>query len=197
MIAAVGALMPRLGRGLATIVAALVLAAPAAGQGTALPLKDLMGVYLGRATVRDTETNQTETRDIDVEMTPFDRNGFRIRWINVTLVDGKRNVPGVKRRVSELAFRPAKGRNFYVEAPEVNVFAEREESEPMGGDPVRWAVRDANGLHVYSFSILDDGRYELQSYTRRRVGDGIELRYERVVDGKLLRSIEGRAVKLE
>jgi hypothetical protein len=197
MIAGVGALMPRLGRGFATLVAALVLAAPAAGQGTALPLKDLMGVYLGRATVRDTETNQTEERDIDVEMTPFDRNGFRIRWINVTLVDGKRNVPGVKRRVSELAFRPAKGRNFYVEAPEVNVFAEREESEPMGGDPVRWAVRDANGLHVYSFSILDDGRYELQSYTRRRVGDGIELRYERVVDGKLLRSIEGRAIKLE
>jgi hypothetical protein len=58
-------------------------------------------------------------------------------------------------------------------------------------------VRDAAGLTIYSFSILEDGRYELQTYTRRRSGDGIELRYERVVDGKVLRSIEGSAVKIE
>jgi len=62
---------------------------------------------------------------------------------------------------------------------------------------VRWAVHDAAGLHVYSFVILDDGRYELQTYTRRRVGTGLELRYERVVDGKLLRTIDGRAVRVQ
>lgn len=187
----------RVGMWAAAVAIAVALIAPSPARSQVVPLADMMGVYLGRATVKDADSNRTEERDIDVEMTPFDRTGFRIRWVNVTLVDGKRNVPGVKRRVSELAFRPAKGRNFYVEAPEINVFAEREEMTPMGGDPVRWAVRDAAGLTIYSFSILEDGRYELQTYTRRRSGDGIELRYERVVDGKVLRSIEGSAVKIE
>jgi hypothetical protein len=99
--------------------------------------------------------------------------------------------------VSELAFRPAKGGKFFVEAPTVSLFAEREEVAPMGGDPVRWAVLDAGGLHVYAFFLLDDGRYELQTYTRRRSGNAIELHYERVVDGKLTRTIDGRAVKVE
>ncbi|GIK84551.1 MAG: hypothetical protein BroJett026_00320 [Betaproteobacteria bacterium] len=178
------------------LVGLFVAAGPAAAQPKSA-LKDLMGVYLGRVTVRDLDTQKTEERDIDVEVRPFERNGFRIRWTNVTLVDGRRNVPGVKRRVSELAFRPARGGAFYVEAPQVDVFVEREETTPMGGDPVRWAVNDAAGLHVYSFTILDDGRYELQSYSRRRTAGGIDLRYERVVDGRTLRTIEGAAVKIE
>ena len=136
-------------------------------------------------------------RDIDVEITPYERDGFRIRWVNVTLVDGRRNVPGVKRRVSELAFKPAKGHGFFVEVPQRNVFAEREEVQAMGGDPVRWAVHDAAGLHVYSFLIQGDGRYELQTYSRRRTATGIDLHYERVVDGRLVRTIRGQAVRVE
>ena len=58
-------------------------------------------------------------------------------------------------------------------------------------------MQDAAGLHVYSLTILDDGRYELQTYSRKRTATGIDLRYERVVDGRLVRSIEGRAVKIE
>jgi hypothetical protein len=184
-------------RALVAALVACVLATPiAAAADAAVPLKEMMGVYLGRATVRDLDVKRTEERDIDVEIVPFDRDGFRIRWVNVTLVDGRRNVPGVKRRVSELTFRPAKGRAFFVEAPQVNVFAEREETTPIGGDPVRWAVLDAAGLHVYSFVVLDDGRYELQTYSRKRTSAGISLRYERVVDGKPLREIDGQAVKV-
>jgi len=182
---------------IATAFAAAAFAMPARAADPVPGLKEMMGVYLGRATAKEHDTGATEERDIDVEVMPFERNGFRIRWVNVTLVDGKRNVPGVKRRVSELAFRPAKGARHFVEAPAVNLFAEREEAAPMGGDPVRWAVLDAAGLHVYSFVILDDGRYELQTYARKRAGTGMELRYERIVDGKLARSIEGRAVRIE
>jgi len=183
--------------GVAAIVGMLAAPAGALGADPVPPLKDLMGVYLGRATAKDHDTSATEERDIDVEMSAFERTGFRIRWVNVTLVDGRRNVPGVKRRVSELAFRPAKGGRYFVEAPAVNVFAEREEVAPLGGDPVRWAVLDAAGLHIYAFFILPDGRYELQTYSRRRAGTGLDLHYERVVDGKLTRSIDGRAVKIE
>jgi hypothetical protein len=182
---------------IATLIMAFALAAPVVAADTASQLKDQMGTYLGRATVRDADTNRTEEREIDVVISPFKGNGFRIRWVNVTLVDGRRDVPGVKRRVSELAFVPGKRPGFFVEAPEGNVFVEREEVTPLGGDPVRWAVLDADALHVLSFVVLDDGRYELQSYTRRRTAAGLELHYERVVDGKRLRAIEGRAVKVD
>lgn len=184
---------------IASLAAALVLVAPSAAIAAepAASLKPMMGIYLGRVTAKDLETGDSEARDIDVEITPYERDGFRIRWVNVTLVDGRRNVPGVKRRVSELAFKPAKGHGFFVEVPQRNVFAEREEVEPLGGDPVRWAVLDGGGLHVYSFVILADGRYELQAYSRKRTASGIDLHYERIVDGKRLRTIEGQAVKVE
>jgi hypothetical protein len=181
----------------ALLLAALAMPLPALAADPAPTLKPMLGVYLGRATVKDLVTQATEERDIDVEVTPFDRDGFRIRWVNVTLVDGRRNLPGVKRRVSELTFKPAKGRNFFVEVPQASVFAEREEVQPMGGDPVRWAVQDAAGLHVHSFVILGDGRYELQTYSRKRTDTGIVLHYERVVDGKLVRTIDGQAVRVE
>ena len=179
------------------LLAAIATPLPALAADPAAALKPMLGVYLGRATVKDLDTQVTEDRDIDVEINSFDRDGFRIRWVNVTLVDGRRNLPGVKRRVSELTFKPAKGRNFFVEVPQANVFAEREEVQPLGGDPVRWAVQDAAGLHVHSFVILGDGRYELQTYSRKRTDSGIVLHYERVVDGKLLRTIDGQAVKVE
>jgi len=179
------------------LLVAIATPLPALAADPAGALKPMLGVYLGRATVKDLDTQVTEERDIDVEVTPFDRDGFRIRWVNVTLVDGRRNLPGVKRRVSELTFKPAKGRNFFVEVPQANVFAEREEVQPLGGDPVRWAVQDAAGLHVHSFVILGDGRYELQTYSRKRTDTGIVLHYERVVDGKLVRTIDGQAVRVE
>lgn len=179
------------------IVVTCIPASHAAAADAPAQLKDLMGTYLGRATVKDLDTNQTEEREIDVEISPFKGNGFRIRWVNVTLVDGRRDLPGVKRRVSESTFTPAKGQNFFVEAPEGSVFAEREEVTPMGGDPVRWAVLDGAGMHLHAFIVLDDGRYELQTYSRRRTSPGLDLYYERVVDGKRVRTITGKAVKIE
>lgn len=179
------------------IVVPCILASQAAAADTPAQLKDLMGNYLGRATVTDLETNQTEEREIDVEISPFKGGGFRVRWVNVTLVEGRRDLPGVKRRVSESAFTPAKGQNFFVEATEGSVFSEREEVTPLGGDPVRWAVLDSAGMHLHAFNVLDDGRYELQTYSRRRTSRGLDLYYERVVDGKRLRTITGRTVKTE
>ena len=183
---------------LAAIVAAALVSTdePAAAAGDA-GLKELMGTYVGRATMRDHPGGKTEEREIDVEVTPFKGDGFRIRWVNVTLIDGQRDRPGVKRRVSEVTFKAGTAKGFFVEAPESSVFSEREEVAAMGGDPIRWAVLDAAGLHLYAFILLKDGRYELQTYTRRRTAEGIDLHYERVVDGERLRTIDGRAVKAE
>ena len=103
---------------------------------------------------------------MDIVIEPYKQGGFRIQWVNVSLVDGKRAVPGVERRVQTVLFEPAQDRGFFMEAAESNPFREREETRPMRGDPVRWASLDDQGLHVYSFVVLEDGRYELQVYDR-------------------------------
>ena len=64
----------------------------------------------------------------------------------------------------------------------------------MRGDPVRWAAIGGNSLYVYSFVVLEDGRYELQIYERERTAKGLDLEFQRIVDGEVVRRITGRTV---
>jgi hypothetical protein len=167
------------------------------GDARALTLEEIFGTYVGRAVVETLPSGERETRDIDITVAPHGRGGFQISWINVTLVDGRRDVPGVKRHRGEVMFQKAPNGSFFVEVTGYNPFREREEIAPMSGDPVRWAVLDEGGLHVYSFVVLEDGRYELQRTTRAPVPGGLALTFERVDDDTLVRAGEGRAVRVE
>lgn len=169
------------------------LAMPAA----AARLSDYFGSYVGVAEVRDGVDRTVETRHMDIEITGFRRGGFRIRWVNVTLVDGRRDLPGVERRVAEVTFEPEGSSGFFVESQVANPFTQREEMAPLTGDPVRWAKLDEDGLHVFSFVVLPNGRYELHIYTRRLTDVGLDLSFERVVDGDTLRRIDGRTVRAD
>jgi hypothetical protein len=168
--------------------------AGAAAEAEAIELRDFFGTYVGVAEARDLQTGSVQERDMDIVVEPYDRDGFRVEWINVTRVDGRRDVPGVQRNVSEVRFKPASGQDFYVEVPRPNPFREREATTPMRGDPVRWAALDGNSLYVYSFVVLDDGRYELHVYERERTDRGIDLRFQRLVDGEPMREITGTTV---
>ena len=184
---------PRLAAAAALI--ALMLASPAGAR--AASLEPLFGAYVGVAEVKDIAQGDVRQRDMDIVIEPYKQGGFRIQWVNVSLVDGKRAAPGVERRVQTVLFEPAPGRSFFVEAAENNPFREREETRPMRGDPVRWASLDDQGLHVYSFVVLEDGRYELQTYTRTLTKDGIDLDWRRLVDGELVRQMTGHAVRAD
>jgi hypothetical protein len=163
----------------------------------AASLVDYFGTYVGVAEVRDAADRVVETRHMDIVIKPFRRRGFTVHWVNVTLVDGRRDLPGVERRLAEVTFEPQGNTGLFVEAQIVNPFAEREEMEPMAGDPLRWAKLDDAGLHVFSFVVLPNGRYELQTYTRRLTDVGLDLVFERVVDGNTLRRIDGRTVRAD
>jgi hypothetical protein len=172
---------------------AQVLAAP--GTATAASLEPLFGTYVGVAEVQDVAKGDVRQRDMDIVIEPYKQGGFRIQWINVSLVDGKRAVPGVERRVQTVLFEPAQGRGFFIEAAENNPFREREQTQPMRGDPVRWASLDDQGLHVYSFMVLEDGRYELQVYDRTPTDIGLDIRFQRIVDGTVIRQITGTTAR--
>lgn len=176
------------------LLSLLLLPAPATA---ATALDELFGVYTGYARVLDPDGTVVEEREMDILIDPFRRHGFRIRWVNVSLVDGRRDRPGVRRRELAVAFVPSTTGDYFVEAPDYDPFREREEVPVVAGRPLRWAVLDADGLWVHSFVVLDDGRYELQSYLRAPDGDGLRLVFERIEDGEVVRRIEGRAIRVE
>jgi hypothetical protein len=182
---------PRLAAAAALI--ALILASPAGAR--AASLEPLFGTYVGVAEVEDIARGEVRQRDMDIVIEPYKQGGFRIQWVNVSLVDGKRAAPGVERRVQTVLFEPAQGRGFFIEAAENNPFREREETRPMRGDPVRWASLDDQGLHVYSFVVLEDGSYELQVYDRTLTDIGLDIHFQRIVDGELMREITGTSAR--
>jgi hypothetical protein len=153
-------------------------------------LKPFFGTYVGVARVEDAN-GDVHHRDMDIEIQPYREGGFRIDWINVTLVNGRRDLPGVERRVQSALFEAVEDRDMYVEVEPENLFQERGEMKPMRGDPVRWASIDGPKLHVYAFEVLEDGTYELQIYDRILTDKGLDIHFRRIVDGKLMRRISG------
>jgi len=175
------------------VLASMLVCSKAA---SAAELEDYFGTYVGVATVEKGEPGESKKRDIDMIISPYKKNGFQIEWIAVSLVNGRRDVPGVTRQKHKVLFEPDdRGCCLFVEVGEYNPFTENEALRPMLGEPVRWAVLDSNGLQVYSFAILEDGDYELQIYNRRLTDQGIDLLYERIKDGTVKRRITGRTVR--
>jgi len=165
-----------------------------AGVGDLTPF---FGAFVGVAEVQDLPSGDTRQRDMDIVIQPYQEDGFMIQWVNVTLVDGRRDLPGVERRVQRVLFEPAEDRDFYVEVEEGNPFREREETRPMHGDPVRWASLDGGRLHVYAFVVGEDGSYELQVYDRVLTDKGIDIEFQRIVDDVLMRRIFGTTARAE
>ena len=161
------------------------------------PLERFFGTYVGVAELENKATGETRARDMDIVIEPHGDDGFRCHWVNVTRVDGRRDLPGVERRVQTVVFEPAGDGQFYLEKQEGSLFQEREQMRPMQGDPVRWATLADGTLHVYSFVVLPDGRYELQIYDRILTDEGIDIKFQRIVDGEVMREITGRTVRAD
>lgn len=179
------------------VLGAGLLLAGARAEAASAGLEPFFGAFVGVAEVEDLRTGETRQRDMDIVIEPYHQDGFMIRWINVTLVDGRRDLPGVQRRVQEVRFEPADGRDLYVEVAADNPFREREEIEPMHGDPIRWASLDGERLHVYAFGITEDDVYELQIYDRVLTDKGIDIEFQRIVDGEVVRRIAGSTARAE
>ncbi|MFO1048297.1 MAG: hypothetical protein U1E52_10415 [Geminicoccaceae bacterium] len=180
--------------GLAATLGALVAGTAAAGP----PATDqLVGTFVGVAADEIREGAPLEQRDVVMELRPYRENGLSLQWNNVTLVDGRRDLPGVKFRRDEALLVPAPGRSFFLAGVGYDPFSDKPSIDPIRGDALRWGVADGDSLDLYSFAILDDGTYELQVTDRYPEGDGVALRFERIVDGKVLRRMTGRAVRAD
>jgi hypothetical protein len=158
-------------------------------------LRRFFGTYVGRAEEVTLDDRVRVERDVDLIISPKGQDGLLLTWTNVTLVNGRRDVPGVQRRTDEMWLVPAPGRGFYHARAAYDPFSERRPLDTIaGGDPVRWGTMSDDRLQVHSFVILDDGRYELQIYVRALTRDGLSLDWKRYLDGELVAHMTGNLV---
>ena len=158
-------------------------------------LSRFFGSYVGRATVEDPETGAQQLRDLDIVISPYREDGLQIDWVTVGLVDGRRDLPGVKRWSQTALFTPSDDQDFMVDVGENSLFKERGDMEVIAGDPVRWTRIEDDTLHACSFVVLEDGRYELQIYQRMLTETGMDILFERIVDGEVVRRVEGTTAR--
>jgi hypothetical protein len=178
---------------LALVLGLLAMTGPIGGKAFAAELSDFFGTYVGHA--QELGDSDASSRDMDIVIEPFHDGGFQINWITVTKIDGRRDVPGVGRTVQSVFFEPAEG--LFVEVEADNPFREREEKVPMSGHAVRWASLGDDALRIYSFVVLEDGRYEFQIYNRVLTDVGLDIVFQRFDDGELVRQIKGSTVRVQ
>lgn len=179
----------------------LLTATIAAGTNNNVAFADQLerftGQYVGTAQVLDPDGAVIEERHMDIEIARHKNDGLQIHWYNVILVDGRRDLPGVRRNSNEVILVPHTAPGYYVESDKSSPFREKRELAATKGDPIRWAVIDENTIYFYSFQKLPDDRYEMQTYIRRMNDVGLELDFERIVDGKSRRVIKGKTVRAQ
>lgn len=176
------------------ILAAALLGAPAVAAD---PVDPFIGTYVGRAQVMDAEGRVVEERDMDITIAPSHRHGFTITWVNVTLIDGRRDVPGVRRRVDRVVLVPGGRDGIYMEEARRSLFERRRDIDVIAGDPMRWGRIDGNRLGVFSLVVLDDGGYALQSYERILTDVGLDIEFSRVENGQVTRRIVGHTIRVD
>ena len=174
--------------GALAIGATMTLAVTAAAAN--LGVEAFFGEYVGE-TVTDYD-GELRKRDLRVKISPFE-NGFTVNWISVTRkANGK-----LKRKEYSIDFHPTRRDNIYRSGERKDYFGHAGPLDPMKGDPYVWARVNEDTLTVFALHVLEDGGYEMQTYERRRISDGLDLKYSRVRDGKILRTVNATLVEVK
>jgi len=165
---------------LGVAVTAMVAAAEASSEDFTV----FFGEFEGQA-VSENE-GEIRTRDLRVKISAYE-NGFTINWISVT----KRPNGKLKRKEYSINFLPTRRANIFRSGERKDFFGNAVPMDPMNGDPYVWARIHGDTLTVQALHVLEDGGYEMQTYTRRRIPEGLSLQYLRVRDGEILRTVTG------
>ncbi len=161
----------------------LILSALVAGEAFAADYEKFVGTFEGDVAISDDE--QELKRDLSVTIKRID-DGFQVNWTTTTIKsDGKE-----KSKSYTIDFTPSQREHIYRSAMKKNLFGGREPLDPMKGDPYVWAHIDGETLIVNALIINELGGYEMQTYERTLVDDGMMLKFHRIRDGEALREIQ-------
>lgn len=165
----------------------------------AIELRSFFGTYVGGAQMAPMPGSgeTAQHRDLDVVIEPF-KDGFRIVWVTVTRVDGRRDVAGVRRQASEQVFERDGKHDYFRLARKVHMFRGTTDIDVIAGDPVLWARIVGRTLSIHQLTIDADGTYLVQTYRRTLAADGasLEIDFERLHNNAIDRRVSGRVVRV-
>ena len=155
-----------------------------AGVAAAQDVTRFAGSYEGSAEVTAADGTKIP-RDMSVEVSET-KDGFRVKWTSVTYrTDGR-----TKEKSYAIDFVPSGRDAVYAAAQQKNVFGHLVQLDPMKGEPYVWARIDDDTLTVYSLFVSEAGGYSLQQYDRTLADGGLNLRFQNIRDGEILRAVE-------
>ena len=125
-------------------------------------------------------------RDLDVVITPTG-DGFSIAWTTVQRQKGDPNNPSVVRKGSEIVFQSS-GRD--------GVWHEARGKGFEAGDRYAWSRIEENTMITQIVEVDDEGRSDLHVYRRTLSGSGMALDFRRLIDGELVRTVDGKLIKI-
>jgi hypothetical protein len=172
---------------LAVVWSILLAAGDAEAQGGGI--QRFYGTYAGEAVSES--GNELDKRDISVEITPQGK-GFKVKWTAVI----KRGGDQPRREERTITSLPAKRPDIFSSAMRTDQFGNAVPLDPLSGDPYIWARIDGDKLWMYALFVTETGGYEMQTYERTLVPGGMNLRYSRVRDGEVLRTVTGKLKKI-
>ncbi len=148
------------------------------------------GGYVGEAVSESGDG--LDKRDINAEIAPQGK-GFKVSFTVIV----KRGSEPPRRDEYTIAFVPTKRPGIYGSAMRMDVFGNAVPKDPLVGDPYMWARVDKDKLWRYALFVTENGGYEMQTYEYTLVPGGMNLRYSRVRDGEILRTVTGKLKKVK
>ena len=171
--------------GLAILPALLLPLAPAVSKD--LKLDAFFGTFKGSGVAENKDSLYfgVTVRDLDVTIQRAGQ-GFDIEWTTVIRRGGNPSKPKVRRKTQKMMFVPAQS---------AGVYKSTTPSDPLGGKPLAWARIKETSLIINVLSIAKNGSYQVQSYTRKLVPQGMAFTFRRIRDGEPVRTVKGKLIK--
>lgn len=161
-----------------------LVASTAMGARALTDVEPFYGEYQGEA-ISDTG-GDVNKRDLRVTIAPRP-DGFAVSWVSVS----RRSNGEIRRKEQEIDFIPTARTDLYRSAMHQDLFGNRIPLDPIMGDPYVWARIEDKSLIVYMLLVLEDGGYELHTYRRTLVEEGLRLEFSRIRDGEVFRTVTG------
>ncbi|HWC02533.1 MAG TPA: hypothetical protein VHF87_07165 [Methylomirabilota bacterium] len=173
---------------LLNLVGSVLLAAGVAeAQGGGI--ERFFGTYVGEAISESGD--ELDKRDINAEVTSQGK-GFKVKFTVVV----KRGKDKPRRDEYTIVFTPSRRTGIYSSAMRTDVFGNAVPLDPIAGDPYMWARLDGDKFWRYALFVTETGGYEMQTYEYTLVPGGLALRYSRIRDGEVLRTVTGKLKKV-
>ena len=166
-----------------------ILLAAGVAEAQSGGIQRFYGTYVGEAVSESGD--ELDKRDISVEITAQGK-GFKVKWTAVI----KRGTDSPRKEERTITFFPSKRPDIFSSAMRTDVFGNAVPLDPLNGDPYIWARLDGDKFWMYALFVTETGGYEMQTYERTLVPGGMDLRYSRVRDGEVLRTVVGKLKKI-